>query len=84
MANPPKKHHYLPEFMLRSWAGQDGKFVRYMPVHDGRLDKKRVFPSQAGFELDLYTIQGFEDPWKATSLEHSFFAPLDTHAANHE
>lgn len=81
MANPPRKHHYLPEFLLRSWSDPNGRIARYVPVHNGQLDKKRVFPSQAGFKLDLYTVPGFESGWKSTSLEHSFFAPLDTHAA---
>ncbi len=81
MANPPEDHHYIPKFMLRSWSDQNGRIFRYLPVHNGRLVRKQVYHSQVGFEKDLYTIQGMEDPWKAAALEHSFFSPLDNHAA---
>lgn len=82
MANPPRKHHYLPEFYLKQWTGDDGRLVRYAAVPNG-LHVRRVFPSQVGFEVDLYRRPGeLEDEVKAQSLETQFFQPLDQDAAD--
>ncbi|MGR3269772.1 DUF4238 domain-containing protein [Thalassococcus profundi] len=27
--NPPRKHHYIPQFYLRSWCGLDGNLFEF-------------------------------------------------------
>ncbi|GAA0456563.1 MULTISPECIES: DUF4238 domain-containing protein [Sphingomonas] len=51
----PAKHHYVPEFYLREWAGADGKLERYTKPHVAKIMVKRVFPSETGFEKHLYS-----------------------------
>lgn len=58
----------------------DGQILRYTKVHQNRIVKKWVFPSETGFQRELYNLPGVSDPWDAAALEHSFFSPLD-HAA---
>jgi len=80
--NPPKRHHYLPEFHLRQWCGETGKLQRYTAVCNNAVKTKRVFPSQIGFEQNLYAMPGESvDDWNAQKLETHFFGPLDNKAA---
>lgn len=79
--NPPSRHHFIPEFMIREWAGPDGLVERFVRVHDGSVHVRRVAPSAIGFAKNLYRNDHAEDPWKAQALETDFFSPLDNVAA---
>jgi hypothetical protein len=80
-SNPPSKHHFIPEFLIREWAGSDGKVERFVRVPGGRVHARRVAPSAIGFEKDLYLNTHVSDPWKSQALETDFFSPLDNLAA---
>lgn len=79
MSNPIK-HHYLPQFFLRRWAGPDGKVTEYQRPHD-RVIMKRKFPSETGYEKELYSIPSETDPIKRQALESGFMATVDDLAA---
>lgn len=80
--NAPSKHHFLPEFYLRRWAGADGKFTRFTQVREGAMAVRRVHPSQAGFKTDLYRLPGdHKDDMAAQLLEWGFFSHVDNDAA---
>lgn len=80
-ARPPRKHHYIPEFYQRRWAGDDGCVERYMPVQS-RIDRRREPPSAVGFERDLYRFPRKDmDEWTAQQLEWAIFSKIDDAAA---
>lgn len=71
----PWRHHYIPQFLLKQWAGPDGKVERYTRPHKSVLHE-RVATKAAGFERDLYSIKD-----KSIQLEDGFFKLLDQKAA---
>jgi hypothetical protein len=74
------KHHYVPEFYLRWWTGADRRLERYTKPHPSKITVRRVFPSETGFEMNLYRSPDDErlgTPW----LETSIFQRLDDLAA---
>lgn len=74
--NPPSKHHYIPEFYLKRWCVDGERFVRYTRPRPNKLDVKRCYPGEAGFEYNLYRSPA-QDPHKAQLLETQFFAKVD-------
>jgi hypothetical protein len=79
-AKLPRKHHYLPEFYTKRWAGQDGHLIRYSLVSGGKVDQKRVTPGGVGFQRDLYTFPMYEDD-KAQELELGLFSCVDNYGS---
>jgi hypothetical protein len=79
--NPPKDHHFIPEFFIRSWCGEDGRVARFNEPTAGKLVARRVFPSQVGFREHLYTNPFESDPWKAAEVETKIMAAIDDAAA---
>ncbi len=76
----PIKHHYLPEFFQRRWAGADGKVTEYRRPHAGVI-LRRVHPSQTGFQRELYAVPSRTDPRRRQALEIDFMSPLDNQAS---
>jgi Protein of unknown function (DUF4238) len=75
--NDPTRHHYIPRFYLRQWAGPDGRlFWYYRPYR--RVVVRRAVPKEIGFEFNLYTVSSTADP---QILEKQFFSTLDNYAA---
>lgn len=79
MQNPPQKHHYIPEFYSRRWARSDETLVRFYRPHQEVIER-RVFPSQVGFQRNLYRIPDVS-PSTAQQIELSFFKRIDDAAA---
>lgn len=79
--NPPSKHHFLPEFLLKEWVGPDGKFERFVLTPAGDLHRKRVGPNAIGYKKDLYKVPATPEPWAAQELETNVFAPIDDRSA---
>ena len=76
----PSKHHYIPEFYLRWWTGEDGRFERYTQPVSGKVAVRRVYPSEAGFRRNLYESPG--EPERARFwLETRLFQNIDNRAA---
>jgi hypothetical protein len=75
----PEKHHYLPIFYQKRWAGADGQVCVYSKPHK-EVKALRRHPDRVGFEFDLYTIPGVEFE-AASHLERRFFLQTDNDAS---
>ncbi|WP_300439233.1 DUF4238 domain-containing protein [uncultured Mameliella sp.] len=78
--NPPNKHHYLPEFYLKKWAGKDGRLCQFSRPYGNTVKPRRVFPSQTAYVERLYELRGLPEHLRQT-LEQDFFKALDNDAA---
>lgn len=80
--NPPKRHHFIPQFLLKQWAGDDDKMLHsYWLREDASLGMDRYPPKSVACEDWLYETTGFP-PQHAQQMEDKFFKPLDTRASN--
>jgi hypothetical protein len=79
MANAPHKHHFIPIFYSKAWAGQDGQVVRFTKPYRSVIDR-RVHPAAVGWEEGLYTIPDAPAE-REQALEERFFKQLDNVAA---
>jgi hypothetical protein len=79
-ANPPVKHHYIPQFLLAEWAVNDGKLWRFLRPIPGKIVTKLVAPAEIGYEKHLYATPGLPAE-KAQQVEQHFLSPLDAQAA---
>ena len=75
--NDPIRHHYVPQFYLREWAGPDGRLFWYHRPFN-RVVVRHELPKNIAYEPYLYTIRGTTDP---QILEKKFFSDLDNYAA---
>ena len=85
-----EKHHYVPKFYLKHWAGEDGcvcEFSRpYQPKPGTTIPVKppvkarRVHPDGTGYLRGLNTFARLR-PELANYLEHRFFRLVDTKAS---
>jgi hypothetical protein len=58
----PKKHHYVPQFLLSGWCRADGR-VAFYSRKAGRLMVDWHAPKHIGYERHLYSISALpEDP----------------------
>jgi hypothetical protein len=57
-ANPPAKHHYIPQFLLEEWATNAGKLWRFLRPIPGKLAVKAVSPAEIGYGRHLYATPG--------------------------
>lgn len=68
MANPAKRHHYLPQFYLQRFAGAD----RRVCVFDRETKQfRRQHPVNTALENDFYTVTDAQGR-KSDSLERAF------------
>ena len=72
MSNP-EKHHYLPVFYLRQWAGLDGRVIRYYRPNR-EVVAHPIAPKNTGYEAGLYSLTGY-DPKQRNVIEKNFMAP---------
>lgn len=80
--NIPDRHHYLPQFYLSRWTGDDGKlteFSRPNPNSNLVVPQRRV-PKGAGFERGIYNFANMP-PEKQSLLESKFMKKVDTDGA---
>lgn len=76
---PPNKHHYVPEFLLKPWADADGNIWRHFRNRRGEIDCKQQAPGGMGYRPGLYATEGLP-PEHKQQVETLFMAPLDTAA----
>ena len=73
------KHHFVPVFYLKQWAGDDERICEYRRRYHGVLPK-RVFPDATGYVHGLYSVPGL--PAKdAQYVERRFMSRIDNDAA---
>lgn len=73
------KHHYIPVFYLKQWAGSDGRVCEFSKPYD-RVKPKRVHPDGTAYVHGLNTIPGLP-PHEADFLESYFFRLTDNFAS---
>src|SRR3989344_3504285 len=76
--NPPKRHHFVPKFLLKNWCDVQGRLVLYRKVHNGKVVRDRVAAKSVGYEDDLYTFEELGPD--ATIIETKLMSPLDDRA----
>jgi hypothetical protein len=75
-ANLPSDHHYIPQFLLRQWAVNDGKLWRFTKPYGPKIAAKLVAPRGVGYETDLYTIPEVA-PTDAQAIELGIMREVD-------
>jgi hypothetical protein len=73
------KHHYIPVFYLKRWAGADGLLCEYSRPHND-VKVLRKSPKATGYVRGLYNIPGLP-PKLAGQLETRFLSLADDWAA---
>jgi Protein of unknown function (DUF4238) len=76
----PMRHHYIPVFYLKRWAGADGKLCEYSRPHGETTKGLRKAPKSTAFVRDLYTIPG-APPEAAQFVEKRFMKLTDDWAS---
>lgn len=78
--NPPRRHHFIPEFWSKRWTSADGRALRYtMPV-PGKIVARRKPPSAIGWRTALYEIPGYRE--QPENFEIRFFRRVDQQASD--
>jgi len=78
-AGKGEKHHYIPVFYSREWAGEDGRLYEYSrPYREVKLQWKH--PDATGYVRGLYTVPR-NDPQVSEYIERHFFRITDNGAA---
>lgn len=73
------KHHYIPIFYLKQWAGADDRVCEFSKPYD-RVKPRRVHPDGTGYVHGLNTIPGLP-PHEANYLETYFMQLTDDYAS---
>jgi len=82
--NPARRHHYVPQFYLRAFAGSDGKIWQYKREPCGHVSERHVSPKATGFEENLYAVREvatFLPERDPVGIESTFLASIDDAAA---
>lgn len=73
------KHHYIPQFYLRPWQGDDNRLQEFKRGYQNQVVTRRVFTKQTGYAPNLYTLPGATEETKQ-NVEKAFMALLDNEA----
>lgn len=76
-----QKHHYIPQFYLKQWAGPDGRICEFSPRYKGIVKPRMTYPAGTGYVENLYTLSGLPAE-TAQILEEKFFKPTDQFASD--
>lgn len=75
------RHHYIPQFYLRPWLGDDHKLEEFGRVPpSNQIRSRRRGTNSTGYENDLYTIPGATEDTKH-NIERVFMGTVDATAA---
>lgn len=73
------RHHYIPQFYSKRWAGDDGRICEFSRPYKN-IHRQRVYPKQTGFLDRLYEKKGVPKSI-AQQVEDKFMSPVDNFAA---
>ena len=76
----PRKHHYIPEFYSKWWAGPSGQLECWVRPTPTKIIVRRAYPSEVGWVRNLYWSPE-EDAREAQRIELMLFQRLDHDAA---
>ncbi|NBD20881.1 DUF4238 domain-containing protein [Aquabacterium fontiphilum] len=68
-----KRHHYVPVFLLRGWAGPDGAGIRFC-WRNGGVKAEECSPRSVCFQEHLYSVRSSAGEMDA-SIERDFWGP---------
>ncbi len=77
---PSRRHHFIPQFLLREWTADDDKLACFWPRHDGIVRGRRLSSKSFACEDWLYETAGFP-PEHAQQMEDKYFKLLDDRAS---
>lgn len=75
----PKKHHYVPQWLIKKWAQPNGKVLGIDRRDPDALRPFRQLPVNINAQNHLYSVEG-SDGIKDPILETDLYAPLDEQA----
>ncbi len=75
------KHHYIPEFYLKRWAGPNGRLCEFRRHDRVGLVRRWTAPGGTGYEPDLYALPGLP-PRLSQQVENVFMARSDQSASD--
>ncbi len=75
-----KKHHFLPVFYLKQWAGADHRLVEFKRPYAATVKPRRTHPQGTGWIDKLYALEGVAGE-AAVEFETQFLSPVDSRAA---
>lgn len=78
-ARKDDKHHYMPVFYSKTWAGPDGRLCEYSRPYD-RVKPRYTHPGGTGFVRGLYTLPD-APPGQEHIIETHLMGPVDNWAA---
>lgn len=74
-------HHFVPQFYLSQWCGEDDKLQEYGRVPPTmEIRSRRRGPRSTGFVPNLYTLPGVTEETKQ-NVEKVFYQKVDTEAS---
>lgn len=76
----PEDHHFLPQFLLAPWCGDDGMLTAFSKPYQDKVVARRYAPSAVAKKPNLYTYDGLPDG-KAQVVETAFFQKVDDEGA---
>jgi Protein of unknown function (DUF4238) len=75
----PHRHHYIPVFYLKKWAGPDGQLCEYSRPYN-ETKAKRKHPAATAYVDNLYAVPGLA-PEHTQFVEKKFMQMVDSNAA---
>jgi hypothetical protein len=78
----PRAHHYVPQFYLRAWTGDDGQLWE-TKIHREKRTMRRCHPSQTAFVEHLYSFREglMVKQQNPAQFETNLLGPIDDQAA---
>jgi uncharacterized protein DUF4238 len=73
------KHHYVPVFYLREWAGGDGRLAEFSRPTGAEVKSRPAGPRGTGYVRGLYRFEGADED-AAEAFERLFFGHVDSQA----
>src|ERR1700719_3194513 len=74
------KHHYIPVFYLKQWAGPDGNITAFRRPHGDRVVATPKPPTHTGYDRGLYWMEG-NDLDASNRIETVVMGRIDHNAA---
>jgi Protein of unknown function (DUF4238) len=71
------KHHYVPVFYLREWAGNDGRLAEFSRPTGNDVKSRPAGPKGTGYVRGLYRFEGATED-AAEAFERLFFGHVDS------
>ena len=74
-----QKHHYIPKFYLKQWAGPDEQICEFSRPYQN-VEPRRTHPDGTGYERGLYRLEGYPSH-VADMVETALMKNVDDEAA---